>query len=307
MTGMESQDTGIQEVGRRGVFAATVVANDPVCPEHYVIQLEMAGFGACAPGQFVNIGPAVGDMGATFQPARPLLKRPFSIYARQDQPNGKVRIALLYRVLGCGTQWIGSLRVGDTAQVIGPLGQGFAVPDDLDMALMVAGGTGVAPLVYLARQLRQARPAVRVILFEGVRSRSLLPFQTDLAAPCPDPRVLSSEIPDVPILVATDDGSAGLAGTVVQALERWLEANGSAGAEAQVFSCGPEVMMAALAEVCQRHQVRCQVSLEKSMACGMGTCQSCVTKVKDGQDPEGWVYKLCCKDGPVFDASQVVW
>lgn len=294
----------------RGIFLASVVENRSVCQDHFSILLDIENFPPSRPGQFVNIGPVIGHTGEPFQPARPLLKRPFSIYSRQDLPGGVARVGLLYRVLGFGTGWIGTLRSGDKAQLIGPLGSGFVVPEDLETALMVAGGTGIAPLVYLAGQLRKTHPHVGIVMFEGVRSRHLLPFKADLvslADPCPDPRVISSEIPDVPVLIATDDGSAGQKGTIIQAAEAWMAANRPHKTGTWVFSCGPEVMMAALAAVCERERLRCQVSLEKSMACGMGTCQSCVVRIKDKSDPEGWVYKLCCKDGPAFDAGLVVW
>lgn len=301
--------TGTDPAGNatRGVFLARVAANDLVCEAHYVIHLDIEGLPASAPGQFINIGPVIGHTHEPFQPARPLLKRPFSILSREDLPNGMARIGVLYRVLGYGTGWIGTLRAGDTAQVIGPLGGGFAVPEGLQTALLVGGGTGAAPMIYLAEMLKKTRPGVRIILFEGIRSQCYLPFALDLAAPCPDPKVLSSAIPEVPVLIASDDASIGEAGTVVQAVERWLAAHPVDRASAQVFSCGPEPMMAALATLCRREKIRCQVSLEKSMACGMGTCQSCVVKVKEPADKDGWVYKLCCKDGPSFDAEQVVW
>mgnify|MGYP000229958017 CR=1 FL=1 len=291
----------------RGVFLARVADNRLVCEAHYTIYLDIENLPPSTPGQFVNIGPVIGHTGEPFQPARPLLKRPFSILSRQDLPNGAARIGVLYRVLGYGTGWIGTLRPGDHAQVIGPLGRGFAVPDDLRTALLVSGGTGVAPLIYLAEQFKKRWPHVRMVLFEGVRSRCYLPFDLDLCQPCPDPRVLSSAIPDVPVLIASDDGSLGQAGTVIQAAERYLRANPVDPATTYVFSCGPEPMMAALAALCERMKLRCQVSLEKSMACGMGTCQSCVVKVKEPADKDGWVYKLCCRDGPPFDASRVIW
>lgn len=291
----------------RGVFVARVAENRLVCQDHYAIQLDIERFPASVPGQFVNIGPMMGHTGEPFQPARPLLKRPFSILSREDLPDGRARVGVLYRTLGFGTRWIAALRPGDAAQVIGPLGRGFWMPEGIRTALMIAGGTGIAPLIYLSKVLKVSHPHIRIVMFEGVRTKCLLPFATDLAEPCPDPKVLSSEIGDVPILIASDDGTIGRPGTVIDAADRWMAANLDDRASTHVFSCGPEPMMAALAAVCERHEVRCQVSLEKSMACGMGTCQSCVVKVKDAGDPDGWVYKLCCKDGPPFDASQVVW
>ncbi len=302
----QKQDT-TQAQPRRGVFVARVAENRSVCQDHLTIYLDIKDLPPSRPGQFVNIGPLMGEAAETFQPARPLLRRPFSICSREELGDGVSRIGVLYRILGVGTAWIGRLRTEDRVQVIGPLGQGFVIPEDLETALMIGGGTGIAPLVYLAGELKKTHPHVRCVMFEGVRSRHLLPFKTDLADPCPDPRVISSEIPDVPVLVATDDGSAGQAGTIIQAADAWMAANGPHSSGTWVFSCGPEIMMAALAAVCERHRLRCQVSLEKAMACGMGTCQSCVVKVKDTGDAEGWVYKLCCKDGPAFDAKLIVW
>ncbi len=249
----------------------------------------------------------IGHAGEPFQPARPWLKRPFSILSREDLGSGRARIGVLYRVLGFGTGWIGTLRPGDTAQVIGPLGRGFRMPEGVRTALMIAGGTGIAPLIYLSKALKVSHSRVRIVMFEGVRTKAVLPFSTDLAVPCPDPKVLSSEIADIPVLIASDDGTIGHPGTVIDAAQRWIAANVDDSAGTFVFSCGPEPMMAALAAVCQRHKLACQVSLEKSMACGMGTCQSCVVRVKDAADPDGWIYKLCCKDGPAFEAGQVAW
>ncbi len=299
--------SSVQPEARRGVFVAAVAGNRPVCPEHYLIELDIKGLPASGPGQFVNIGPMIGRTGDPFQPARPLLKRPFSILSREDRGQGISRIGVLYRVLGYGTGWIGALREGDTAQVIGPLGGGFRVPEGIRMAVMVAGGTGIAPLIYLSKVLKATRPEAGILVFEGVRSRCYVPIRTDLAEPCPDPAVISSDLADVPVVIATEDGTAGVLGTVVEAADRWMGSHRPDPAETMVFSCGPEAMMAALAEVCQRHGLRCQVSLEKSMACGMGTCQSCVVKVKEPADADGWVYKLCCKDGPAFDADEIVW
>jgi dihydroorotate dehydrogenase electron transfer subunit len=305
-TSIDPQASSGNDSGR-GIFLAGVAENRPVCKDHFTIFLDIEGLPPSTPGQFVNIGPKIGQTGKPFQPARPLLKRPFSILSREDLPGGVARIGVLYRILGHGTGWIGTLRAGDTAQVIGPLGRGFAVPENIHTALLVAGGTGIAPLIYLSRLLKARHPGIRIVLFEGVRTRCLLPFRADLAEPGLDPQVLSSEIADVPVLIASDDGSVGQPGTVVDAADRWVSANVTDPEGTFVFSCGPEVMMAVLAGMCKQHRIRCQVSLEKSMACGMGTCQSCVVKMTDASDADGWSYKLCCKDGPAFDGAQVVW
>ncbi len=329
-TGQNTKSGGRQSP--RGIFVAKVAENRAVCLDHFMVSLDIQAFPSSAPGQFINIGPVIGRAGGPLQPARPLLKRPFSILSREELSGGAARIGLLYRVRGPGTTWLGTLRPGDVAQVIGPLGQGFRTPDGMRTALLVAGGTGIAPLIYLAAQLKGSRPHVHVVMFEGVRSKSVLPLRLDLSEPCPEPKRISSDVADIPLVIASDDGTVGLPGTVVDAAQRWIAANletidaatrrhgekettagavgeprGIVGEETCVFACGPEPMMAAMAAVCERHGLRCQVSLEKSMACGMGTCQSCVVKIKDPADPDGWVYKLCCKDGPPFDAAEVIW
>ena len=106
--------------------------------------------------------------------------------------------------------------------------------------------------------------------------------------------------------IATDDGSLGRAGFVDQAFEHWLDQAGLGAEDLVVYACGPEAMMQAVAEICLLREIECQLALERHMACGMGTCQSCVVKIRDGSD-RGWSFKLCCTDGPVFDARDVVW
>jgi len=338
VTGPDTESTDGK--GARGIFAANVARNLAVCQDHLMIHFDIEGFPASVPGQFINIGPMIGRAGGPLQPARPLLKRPFSILSREDLAGGVARIGVLYRVLGSGTSWIGTLRPGDVAQVIGPLGRGFRVRDGMRTALLVGGGTGIAPLIYLATRLKAGHPHVRIVMFEGVRTKSLLPLRMDLDEPGSDSKILGGGVADVPLVIASDDGTVGQPGTVVEAVQRWIEREGTghrgqgdpaspndsyaaagketgrradAGAQGRgdtetcVFACGPEPMMAAMAAVCERWGLLCQVSLEKSMACGMGTCQSCVVKVKDAADAAGWVYKLCCKDGPPFEAAEIVW
>jgi len=289
---------------RRGVFVGTVAGQEPLCPEHFELVLDVPGLPPSQPGQFVSIGPILGGVGRT-QLARPLLKRPFSIAWRRDEA-GTVRVGILYRVVGVGTSWMASLSAGAEVQVIGPSGKGFAAPRDLRTAVLLGGGTGIAPLIYLAKQLHQAE-RVRTLAFFGARCIGMLPLRIDLGRPGPTPAVISSDLAPAAVAVATDDGSAGFAGTVVEAAERWIAANPGSHGGLCVFACGPEPMLAAVAAMCEQAGLPCQVSLEKHMSCGVGTCQSCVVKVKDPSDPEGWSYKLCCTDGPAFDACQIVW
>jgi len=111
----------------------------------------------------------------------------------------------------------------------------------------------------------------------------------------------------VPVLISTDDGSLGFAGSAAQAFARYLHAHLEEDSSAVVYSCGPDAMMHATADLAEQYNIPCQVCLERMMACGMGTCQSCVVRIRDASDPKGWVYRLCCTDGPVFDSRVVIW
>jgi dihydroorotate dehydrogenase electron transfer subunit len=109
----------------------------------------------------------------------------------------------------------------------------------------------------------------------------------------------------VPYKIATDDGSSGFSGFVTECLEEWLNEKAIESDKAIIYGCGPEGMLAGLGKIATKHNIDCQVSMERLMACGIGLCQSCAVKVRSGADVET-EYKLCCKDGPVFDSRDVV-
>ena len=220
------------------------------------------------PGQFVNV--------RVTRHTAPLLRRPFGV-AGTDKERGT--FTMIYRVLGEGTQLLADVCSGDELSIVGPLGNGF------DMTavggktpLLVGGGLGLAPLLYLA----QGFGAGRCDVLMGGRNAGEL-FWTDMYEQlCRD------------IYLTTDDGSAGVKGTVMALLPKLL-AQGGYGC---VYVCGPVPMMKAVAGACQEAGVPCQVSLEKYMACGLGACLSCAC--------EGVGRRLkICKDGPVFWAGEV--
>jgi dihydroorotate dehydrogenase electron transfer subunit len=107
-------------------------------------------------------------------------------------------------------------------------------------------------------------------------------------------------------VIATDDGSVGRKGFVTEALADWLAEVPFPPDQLAVYCCGPEAMMKATAELCRKAGIACQVSMERSMACGMGTCQSCICKTRADND-QGFRYSLCCTDGPVFEAQEILW
>jgi len=304
---------------RRKVCTARVVQHGMVSPDCWRLVLAVRGFPASAAGQFVMLGPAsrrggsgADGAGATAPSyARPFLKRPYSIAWREDIGDGDCRLCILYRLVGAGTRWLSRLEEGSEVSLVGPLGRGFDLPEGLRCALLVGGGIGIAPLVYLARVL-QGRPSVRTVLFLGLASSSRSPVHLDWRAWRPTGTdIRPQQVPDTfgsaDVVLATEDGSAGYHGTVVEALARWLDEQRAAAETTCVYACGPEQMLRACAEICRDLSLRCQVCLERRMACGTGVCQSCVVRVRSADEPDGWVYKLCCEDGPVFDADEVLW
>lgn len=220
------------------------------------------------PGQFVNI--RVDDA------TGPLLRRPFSVYRVEHNA-----IQLVFNVIGRGTSALSRKRPGDTLDVLGPLGVPFSVDrDDFETAVLVGGGLGVAPLPITTASLR--RRGKNVVTFLGSRSlRS----------------VVSDHLENV--RVATDDGSAGYQGTVVDLLEQSFLDNRPE--KPRIFGCGPTPMLRALAAFAVREDIPCEVSLEGPMGCGFGICQGCPVELAGEQKK----YALMCKDGPTFDVRTI--
>jgi dihydroorotate dehydrogenase electron transfer subunit len=157
--------------------------------------------------------------------------------------------------------------------------------------------------------LRQAGKTTTA--FCGVRSEHVLPLRPGKMPidPAGRPALCTAEFDaaDTPVVIATDDGTVGRQGLVTDVLLHWLHETRIARDTLVVYSCGPEPMMRAVGELCGELGIVCYLSLERNMACGMGTCQSCVVKIRDEAAEADWRYKLCCSDGPVFSAESVIW
>jgi dihydroorotate dehydrogenase electron transfer subunit len=244
------------------------------------------------PGQFIMLRLAACD--------DPLLGRPLALYDTVvDESGVAVGLDVVYLVLGKMTSRLARMGAGGELELWGPLGNGFA-PRPTGHLLMVAGGIGQTPFPALAQEYlghrrygsppRNVPAADRVTLCYGARSADYL---ADLER---------FERLGVDVKFSTDDGSAGHQGLVTDLLEELLSADTG---DARVVCCGPEPMMAATAELAAKAGVPCQVSLETPMACGIGICFSCVTRVRDSEGL--WDYKRTCVEGPVFDAEQIVW
>jgi dihydroorotate dehydrogenase electron transfer subunit len=218
------------------------------------------------PGQFVMVRGAWG--------AHPVLARAFSLVEAGDEG------AILVRVVGEGTALLGEIRPGDALAMLGPQGRGFSAPERGRETVLVAGGVGVAPLIFLAE--RMASTGLRPTFLYGARSEADLPLVD---------RIRSS----VDLTLTTEDGSTGERGLVTGPLERILADEQGV----QIFSCGPEPMLEAVARLAVAAGAPCEVALESPMACGMGTCKGCAVLAADRE------YRYVCSDGPVFESSEI--
>ncbi len=266
----------------------TVLENVRLARDTFRIRLEAPDLARrIRPGQFLMVRLADGT--------DPLLGRPFALYDTVLDAHGEpFALDVVYLIVGKMTRRLAGMRAGDRVEAWGPLGNGFPNLEGVAHTGLVAGGIGQTPFLAYARALlggrgyggRAARRACkRVSIYYGVRS-------ADLAAGVEDFRTAGAEVH-----LATDDGSLGFRGFVTQLLEQHERPG-------HLVGCGPEPMLRALAALAGRWSVPCHLSLETPMACGVGICFSCVTKVKAG---DGWDYRRVCVEGPVFDAAALAW
>jgi dihydroorotate dehydrogenase electron transfer subunit len=264
-----------------------VIENVRLARNTYRLRLQTPSLAsAILPGQFVMLRlPGTTD---------PLLGRPFALYDTVLANGQSVAIDVVYLIVGKMTARLAEVKGGDSLEVWGPLGNGFPQFESVSHVGLVAGGIGQTPFLAYIRELlggrgyggRAAKKSVeRVSLYYGVRS-------ADLAAGVEDFHSAGASVH-----LASDDGTIGEKGFVTQLLERQ-------GSPDHLVGCGPEPMLHALTDLARRWKTPCHVSLETPMACGVGICFSCVVKVKTEQ---GWDYRRCCTEGPVFDAACLEW
>lgn len=274
--------------------AVTVEENLPLARDTFRVRFHCPDIATrIVPGQFVMVRLSGYD--------DPLLGRPLALYDTVLDDRGRpAGIDLVYLVSGKLTGKLASFFPGQKLEVWGPLGNGFS-PEPARHLILVAGGIGQTPFVALTREARGSRrygtpprpaPTIeRVTLCYGARSRAYLAGLDDF------------EQAGATVHVSTDDGSSGKSGFVTSLLDDLLRAERDLDS-CRVACCGPEAMMAAVAEMTGRYGVRCQVSLETPMACGVGICFTCVARVRD--EAGGWDYRRTCVEGPVFDARSIV-
>lgn len=263
---------------------AAVISNTRLSHDYSVVALAAPEIAALAqPGQFVMVKPSRGT--------DPLLRRPFSIFeVLRDARGEPLGVTLFNKRIGVGTGLLYEIEAGAHVACLGPLGRPFEPVDPPLDAWMAAGGVGLAPFVTLAEALK-ARGTATTLFYGARRSEDLY-------------YVERFERLGVRTILTTEDGSRGEQGLITAPIERALQGLAPR-AEVKLYVCGPTPMMRAVALLASSHGRPCDVSLEQVMGCGLGGCYSCVVLARDaGGAPH---FTRSCTDGPVFDASRIVW
>lgn len=265
----------------------TIAAHGDAAPEYRMLTLNAPQIAdAVVPGQFVHV--RVPNLEAS------ALRRPFSVFDATP-PNGDGTggtVTVLYKVVGRGTAALSKAAEGSEIEVIGPLGRGFPV-ECVGTPLLVGGGYGVAPLYFLARRMMLRAGAERPILFVGGRTKDDL-LEVDRF------RALG-----VDVRTATNDGSEGAKGFVTQPLDAALVELRKAERSFELFTCGPDGLLKAVAERALATGAKGWISMDRHMVCGVGACFACIQRLKRPNGEE-WNAR-CCVNGPVFRAEEIVW
>ncbi len=274
-----------------------ILSHDHYDGEQHLLRLHAPKIAAeAAAGNFVHL---------TTDPTHPL-RRPISIM-RISRREGWIE--LLYKVFGAGTGELTRRRVGEKLSLIGPIGRPFTSHMERPRPLLIGGGIGMPPIIFLADQLREIKGAYRPLVILG--SEVPFPFTVQpskIIVPGVDCDVTGAmallEAWGIPSRMASRQGYPGcLDGDVTDLARQWLAPLDSEQLkEVEIFSCGPLPMLEAVAALAREYRIPCQVSMEEFMACGIGACAGCAVEVQTAQGVE---MQRVCVDGPVFDAKQI--
>lgn len=247
---------------------ATVISQKCIGTGVYSMWIKTEAAAEAVAGQFVSV---------YCKDKTKLLPRPISI-CQVNKEEGSLR--LVYRVVGGGTTEMSGYKAGDDVELIGPLGNGFMQREG-KKAILIGGGIGIPPMVQLAEELKD-KAEVQVVA--GYRDELFLTEELEARGT---------------LYIATEDGSTGTKGTVIDAIkEQAVEGD-------VIYACGPTPMLKAIKEYALANNIECQISLEERMACGIGACLACVCKSKEKDHHTNVNNKRICKDGPVFLAEEV--
>jgi dihydroorotate dehydrogenase electron transfer subunit len=250
------------------IIAYKIIANTEIAHEHFIMQIDAPWLAKHSiAGQFVTVKVQENT-------TDPLLRIPLAVYDIDDD-----NISLLYNVVGKATKILSTKKAQENISVLGPLGNGFTIQEH-ENAVLVAGGSGIAPLYLLARTLIKKNKKISIFIGAFNKQQILCVENfTNLGAE---------------IHIATEDGSQGYKGLITDLLiEKIKNAK-----DITIYASGPQPMLFALTKIAQQLNIPAQLSMEAYMACGIGVCKGCAIPTKEG-------YKLCCKDGPVFNASNI--
>ncbi|HDP68702.1 MAG TPA: dihydroorotate dehydrogenase electron transfer subunit [Candidatus Marinimicrobia bacterium] len=254
----------------RSLINGSVLDNRQIAEDIYratIVTPDIAG--AALPGQFINV---------YFPDSVKIFPRPFSIAGAEGS-----NIQLFYKVIGSQTELMSQWKPGDPVKILGPLGNSFEIPAPGTEIVLLAGGVGAAPLLFFRDRLYES--GVKPKFFLGARTQNQLLLRADT----------KSEL-----TIATDDGSCGSRGLVTAVFYEFLTGIDS---PLTVCACGPDPMLKALKPMLENSNLAVYVSLEKTMACGLGLCQGCIVK-NAGHNSSG-DYSLVCRDGPVFNLRDI--
>ncbi len=268
---------------------ARILDNVPIASDCFHMSLEAPSIARVAgPGQFIQV--------LCEGASSPLLRRPFSIHkVKNDSSNTQNQIDILYKRVGQGTALLNKKRADDWLDIIGPLGNGFNLPlpsslpenKEGQSIVLVGGGIGVAPLLFLAQSLAHIKNfAAHIYILIGAKTKESI--------------LCTEEFKElgIEVRIATDDGSVGLKGTAAALLRGLLSTLETS--RSTIYASGPKPMIREIARISREEEISCYLSLEGVIACGFGACLGCAVNTRKG-------YKLICKDGPVFAGSQLLW
>lgn len=292
-----AQEKAQENRGSIFVEDGKMLSVDEFSGDQFVMRIRAPKCAAAAkPGNFVHI---------TCDESLPM-RRPLSIMRVGDD-----WVEILYKIVGQGLQLLSQKRPGDTVSVLGPIGRPFTMSPDRSKTLLIGGGVGIPPMVYIADELRQDGDAWQPFAILG----SEIPFPFDLVKSSLSVTGIDADVSStmplleswgIPARLTSLQGYDGCHdGYVTELADRWLKSlPDDELARVEIFACGPTPMLKAVADLAARYELPCQVSLEEFMACAVGGCAGCAVKINT---PEGAAMKRVCVDGPVFDAATVAW
>ena len=293
----EAQKYAQRNRGTIFVEQGEVLGHDAWPGDQYILRIRAPKCAAAArPGSFIHI---------TCDEELPM-RRPLSIMRASED-----WIEVLYKVVGEGLHLLARKRLGDAVSLLGPIGQPFALRAERPRPLLIGGGVGIPPMIFLADAIRRDAGAREPMAILG----SEIPFPFDFEQSALDVRGIDAAVRStmpllehwgVPARLTSLQGYEGChEGYVTDLAEQWLQGLGPDElGQVEIFACGPTPMLKAVAALAARHDLPCQVSLEEYMACAVGGCAGCTVRINT---PDGPAMKRVCVDGPVFDAAAVAW